>query len=264
MSGSAKLKDSLIKSVVKTIYFRPGAVRQIRLGPLRGMKYQVSHTTGLSAWYSGPERDHQRVFKTILKAGDTVIDVGANWGLHSLYLSKLVGTDGTVIAIEAFPEVLELLKWHLDRNQCANVRVIEEAASDSDGEALFAAAASAYLGSLAEVTPLESADRRHLKVRTTTLDSVVKRTGATQVRLIKIDVEGAESKVLRGGEGIIQQFRPYLVVDLHTPEQDVNVGNLLSAWGYKLSRLSGPPILRTDLGWPHENGVWGTILASPE
>ncbi len=38
---------------------------------------------------------------------------------------------------------------------------------------------------------------------------------------------------------------------------------LLSFWGYEICRLSGPPILRTDVGWPDPAGVWGSILAAP-
>jgi len=84
-----------------------------------------------------------------------------------------------------------------------------------------------------------------------------------RLRLIKIDVEGAGGKVLSGAQKTIKDFKPYFVIDLHTPEQDIFVGQLLTSAGYKLSRLARPPILHTDRGWPDPTGVWGSILASP-
>lgn len=81
--------------------------------------------------------------------------------------------------------------------------------------------------------------------------------------LIKIDVEGTEGKVLRGAEQVTARFRPVFVIDLHSPEQDLFVGRWLTERDYRLERLSGPPIRRTDLGWPHREGVWGSILAQP-
>jgi len=53
------------------------------------------------------------------------------------------------------------------------------------------------------------------------LDSVVREFGLRAVRLVKIDVEGAESVVLSGASALLRELRPYLVVELHTPEQDV-------------------------------------------
>ncbi len=77
--------------------FSPGG-RPIRFGAIRGMRFRVNLITGLSPWYSGAERPQQRAFKALLGPGDVVIDIGANWGLHTLYLSRLVGPTGRVLA----------------------------------------------------------------------------------------------------------------------------------------------------------------------
>jgi hypothetical protein len=69
--------------------------------------------------------------------------------------------------------------------------------------------------------------------------------------------------VLRGAERVAAQSRPIFVIDLHTPEQDTAVARWLTDRGYRLERLSGPPILRSDKGWPEPTGVWGSILAMP-
>src|SRR5882724_10781592 len=107
------MRDTFLKRIVKSVFFRTGVVRRIAFGPCAGLKYRVSETTGLSAWYSGPEREHQRTFASLVAPGDTVVDVGANWGLHTLYLSRHVGERGVVIALEPFEQVWRELDWHI-------------------------------------------------------------------------------------------------------------------------------------------------------
>ena len=95
------------------------------------------------------------------------------------------------------------------------------------------------------------------------LDALVAEWKPDRINLIKIDVEGGEGKVLSGAMSVIDNFRPHFIIDLHNPTQDMLVAQLLASKDYRLSRLSGPPILRTDVGRPHKDGVWGTIMATP-
>src|SRR5207247_10055967 len=105
-----------IKTAIRSVFFRPSSVRRIRFGPMRGMLYRVGPVTGLSPWYSGAEREHQRTFESVLRPGSVAVVIGANWCLHTLYISKLVGTEGEVLAIEPFPPALAELKWHIETN----------------------------------------------------------------------------------------------------------------------------------------------------
>jgi FkbM family methyltransferase len=257
------VNESWLKAAVRRSFFRPGTVRTICFGPMRGMVFRVSPVTGLSPWYSGAEQEHQRTFKALVQPGDVVVDVGANWGLHTLYLSRLVGPDGLVVAIEPFPPAFSELEWHIRTNACLNVKVFPVAISDADGEALFTPGSSPSTGGLSTVCSSPAIPEDSISVTTRELDSVLEEIGIKRLKLIKIDVEGAEGKVLLGAKMTIQRFKPYFVVDLHTPEQDVFVARLLTSQGYRLSRLSGPPILHTDNGWPDSSGVWGSILATP-
>lgn len=76
------MKDNPFKSFVRRFLFPDGAVRTIRAGPLRGFRYRVSRITGMETWYSGHERDMQSAMTKHTRPGDTVLDVGANWGGH--------------------------------------------------------------------------------------------------------------------------------------------------------------------------------------
>lgn len=256
------MKDGLLKSIIKRTLFLPGAVRQIQFGPLRGMVFRVSEVTGLAAWYSGVERDHQRAFTALIQPGDTVIDVGANWGSHTLLFSKLVGAMGRVIALEPFPKAATELEWHLQANHCQNVKMLRIAASNQEGQAFFTVTDSSSTGGLS-ATHADQRGANQIAVTTSTLDGLVTQLKLGRITLIKVDVEGAESRVLEGAVDLIRKHRPRFIIDLHTPEQDLSVAQFLIERGYNLSRLSGPPIKRTDAGWPNQDGVWGTIIATP-
>lgn len=108
-------------------------------------------------------------------------------------------------------------------------------------------------------------DAKHtISIPCKTLDSIIEDAGITSLRLVKLDVEGAESKALLGAEKTIRRFLPHLVIELHTPEQDLTVARLLTEWGYLIKRLEGPEIIHLDRAWPDPNGVWGTIHATPK
>jgi FkbM family methyltransferase len=256
------VRENLLKRIVRKTCFPHGAVRTVRFGPLRGMVFRTGPITGMSPWYSGGERGHQEAFENLVGHGDVVIDIGANWGLHTLYLSRLVSAEGRVIAVEPFLPAFAELEWHIRQNCCPNVTTLALAISDREGEALFLPGESAYTGSLAPSSIL-AAPKQSILVTTQTLDQVVESLGLEKLALIKIDVEGAEARVLGGAEKLVSRFRPHFVIDLHTPEQDVQVASWLTARGYCLERLSGPPISRTDVGWPDLAGVWGSIAAFP-
>jgi len=262
------MKDNYLKHLAKTLYFRPGTIRRIFIGPLRGYVFRVSPITGLSPWYSGTERVVPKAFKRLVTKGDTVIDVGANWGLHTLYLSRLVGTSGRVIAVEPYPPAFDDLQWHVAANHCSNITALPVAISDRNGECLFLPGESGSTGRLDETRPDLASPSGAITVTIRTLDSVIEFLEPGRLALIKIDVEGAEGLVLRGAEQLTREFRPYFVIELHTPEQDVFVARWLTERGYHLERIYSmigqrpyPPILRTDVGWPEPTGVWGTILA---
>jgi FkbM family methyltransferase len=220
----------------------------------------------MAPFYSGTEREHQRTVVALLRGGDVAVDAGANWGIHTLLFARCVGPQGRVIAVEPSPAAREELEWHVQHNACHNVRIVPLALDHSEGAGRFAASPSAYTGHL--LPNGEANGSRDVQggvtVQTTTLDLLLERENCATVRLVKLDVEGAESRVLRGAQRILREVRPYFVIELHTPDEDVAVGQFLHDARYEIARLSGPAIRRLDRGWPEPDGIWGTILATPK
>ena len=252
-----------VKRMLTAAWYRPGSTHRILIGPMRGMIFKCSDNTGLAALYSGNERANQAVYSQVVRPGDTVIDAGANWGVHALYLARLVGESGQVHAFEPHPQVVEELGWHISHNHLDQVTVHPYGLLDRECSIPFVLGDSSKTSHIASGSEAVS-DERQVNVRFRTLDSLVAELSIAAVRLIKIDVEGAEGRTLQGAASTIQKFRPHLVVELHSPEQDLEVARTLTNWGYKLNRVEGPELLYLDRPWPAPNGVWGTLHAVPQ
>ena len=256
------MMKNMIKKLLFTLWYRSGTAHRILTGPMKGMWFKCSENTGLAALYSGNEQANQRVYAQVVRPGDVVIDAGANWGVHSLYLAKLVGAAGRVHAFEPHPQVVEELRWHVGQNGLRQVMIHQCGLYSSEGMIPF------VLGENSKTSHIAAGDEakgeaRRVEVPSRTLDKVVAEEGITNIRLIKVDVEGAEGELLKGAEATIRRDRPHLVVELHSPEQDLIVAKTLTDWGYKLARVEGPELLHLDKSWPEPHGVWGTLHAQP-
>lgn len=156
-------------------------------------------------------------YSRLLAADDVVVDVGAHIGRHSREFAKLVGENGRVYCFEALPETYVRLATEL--LQKSNVTLMNMALAEDRGVRQFVQAIG---------HPEESGLReRHLynSPSTTTLvpvnvwcDTLDHVCGELVTpRYIKIDVEGAELDVLRGGEHLIRRTRPVISVEWGAP-----------------------------------------------
>lgn len=143
------------------------------------------------------EPDLTAFMRRRLRPGATFIDVGANVGFFSALASKLVGPHGAVVAIEPAPETIAALQETVAANGLANIRLVPAAVSDHDGELPLFVGPSTASG-LATTAAPRFGHREQGRVRAAPLGSLVTREELANARLIKIDVEGAEDRVLAG------------------------------------------------------------------
>jgi FkbM family methyltransferase len=144
----------------------------------------------------------RHIVDDILRPGDTFIDVGANIGWYTMFAARAVGGSGRVIAVEPEPRARARLRrhvdWYLEHHE-ANVTMLDVALSDAAGSTrLYVKDAYGECMSSIEYAPEGFEDA--VEVETVTLDDLVRRCAIDAVRLMKVDVEGAEYAVLRGGE----------------------------------------------------------------
>ena len=138
-----------------------------------------------------------------LRPGAVVVDVGANSGYFTLLAAGLVGAQGCVIAFEPNPSVRERLERNIDRNAFRDrVWVSPCALSDrsEDHVRLFVPEHDGFATLVPTLTHAHSylAGAPSIDVRTRTFDDWLASSGLEAVSLVKIDVEGAEGRVLAG------------------------------------------------------------------
>jgi FkbM family methyltransferase len=152
-----------------------------------------------------------------LRPGDIFIDVGANIGYFTLLGAKLVGSQGQVVAVEASTSIVEHLKTNIKRNHFEDrIRVVHAAASDREGTVGLYAGHEGNIGS-ASIVRLEG--KLSEQVRAAPLEKLLTGREIEFVRVIKIDVEGAESLVFDGMKPFLSRLRPdaEIVMEI-TPE----------------------------------------------
>jgi len=209
-------------------------VLPIRSGPARGMRWRVGAATH-GCWLGTYELEKQRELARVIRPGMTIYDVGANAGFYTLLFARLTGPRGRVIAFEPFPENAANLLDHVSMNRLDNVTLVQAPLSARRELASFRAGASSSMGALSEVeTPL--------RMLTVTMDELIASYGVPQPDVVKMDVEGAESDVLRGAEQLLARRKTVWFISLHGEAQRLACAALLTDAGYLLSSLVGDGI----------------------
>ena len=164
------------------------------------------------------ERSTRAALQKLIRPGDTVFDVGANIGAHTLGIARSVGPTGSVYAFEPTDVAFARLKRNLALNPELKLRTRAH-------EILLAEEVTAPLEpEIYASWPLKAEDSVHPKHRgrlaTTlhasvdTLDRFVQREAIDRLDLIKIDVDGHEYPVLKGALKTLARFRPVLVMEI--------------------------------------------------
>lgn len=165
------------------------------------------------------EPDVAGVFVNVLREGDVVIDVGAHIGYFTVLASVLVGPKGHVIAFEPSAGQVERLRANLGHNDSKNVTIVEKVVTNQIGDVEFFVNAEDWGELWSEPwpgSPKELPPPMRRVLPGTTLDAELEKLGLPGPKLIKIDVEGAEQRVLEGARGLITRHQPpFIIAELH-------------------------------------------------
>lgn len=162
------------------------------------------------------------VLMRTLQAGDTAIDVGANIGFFTLMMAALVGAEGKVLAFEPIEQTADRLVQNVAYNGApAIVTVSRQPVWCRSEEVPFYTSADDAAGSclwepgLWHENQLSREKPESRLLRTTTLDEEIR----IDSKVIKIDAEGAEEKILQGAQTILShlwRYRvPYIIAELN-------------------------------------------------
>ena len=157
-----------------------------------------------------------RFLREFLRPEMTLVDVGANIGEITLFAAKKLSR-GRVLAFEPNPRIFEQLSRNVALNHLSNVELFHAGLYDEEGALPLYEQEAKYYGRPNDgMTSLYRSGRAQQTARVPLrrLDDVARECGLERVDLLKIDVEGAELMVLRGGENSIRKFRPVIVAEV--------------------------------------------------
>jgi FkbM family methyltransferase len=193
-----------------------------------------------------------RFLRASLRPGQVAVDIGCHKGAYTYWMRRRVGTAGKVLAFEPQPRQVAYLRTAFSSLPFENVVLVPVALSDKVGRARLHVPTGAGMTHAASLEQVGAASRAEPNpprlggstpahssvhdVEVTTLDAFF----ADEPRgpaFLKIDVEGHELSVLRGGRVTLERYRPTLLVECearHRPDGDVRpVFEFLRALGYE-------------------------------
>jgi FkbM family methyltransferase len=202
-----------------------------------------------------------RTYASLVKPGDTVVDVGANIGFFTLVFARAVGRTGRVIAIEPQRSIYEILSKNIHALDADRVEIRRAIASDRLGNQPFVdihtldADTIAWLGSASVDYAMETAHATMVETEVMTIDSL----GLPRCDFIKIDVEGHESQVLNGARETMERCLPILAVEADLQSREYGFVDDLAELGYQFHLLTALYVRQSpeDAGNPTATQVRG-------
>jgi FkbM family methyltransferase len=160
------------------------------------------------------EASAMKVVADIIKPGFTAIDVGANIGIYSLVMGKLVGNCGKVFSFEPATESFASLIDHIQRNGLRNIVLpYQLLVGDKSGKCFFVEEGTNGTNRIGG-SPFQSQRAKTVLKEMITLDEFFIKEGISP-DFIKIDVEGYEMSVLKGAHNIMGSKRCPILCELH-------------------------------------------------
>lgn len=200
---------------------------QTRSGPMVALRTDYYMTKALEL-YGEYCPDEWRALAQLIRPGMTVVEVGANMGTHSVDMARACAP-GPFYAFEPQPRIFQVLCANLALNDIGNAFAYPEGCGETEGVAVVPLMDYGREGNFGGMS-LQADGAVGVKVRIRPLDSLE----LPACGLIKIDVEGFETQVLRGARQTIARCRPLLYVENDREAQQQELISLISEMGYRL------------------------------
>lgn len=257
-------KDRLFL-VLKSLLALP---RHVRIEYLKATSIDLDLSDYLQRWiYCHDLFDEADYFMvgSVLRTGETFVDIGANVGMVTMIAARAVGKDGRVFAVEALPETRARLQANLLRNKLEQVQVLPYALVDENKTLDFFASTNGNIGGSGLAGT--AAEAKRVTVEGVKMDWLVEQGLITGCDVLKMDIEGAEMMALRGMENFFKLFppravmievsEPLLAKFLNTPTE---VKEFFSDHGYEWYRAKGKRFeKRVDLKISGHNDLWAIM-----
>ena len=239
--------------------FLPEAQAWVRIqsGLSTGMWMHLHFPREAHIWRGRHEPEVQNAIQAVVRQGDVVYDIGAHVGTMALGAALLVGDLGLVVAFDGDPENIARLQKHRARNGLESRLIVVHAAVWSrtaiDGIGFRRGATAKSQGGVqADGKRPVLGSGEVINVRAVTLDDIIG-AGIPPPQLVKIDVEGGEYEVLRGGQRLFAKQRPLVIVEVHHQQASEQITSWLSEYQYCAQwNIPKEQFPRHLFAWPKE------------
>lgn len=206
------------------------------------------------------------LLKRFLSGGNVFVDVGACFGIYTLLASQIVGDRGRVIAVEPAQHSFSVLERNIGLNRLRNVRAFRMALVDKNESVVLGHHEDTSRNSLLMKAKCAGGVARNTEVVPgERLDRLLADCGVSRVDMMKLDVEGAEELVLRGGSNVFASCRPRIIFEVN-PAAATNLGlapagawEFLETLDYRFYRLEESDNLKRLDALP----TGGNVVAIP-
>lgn len=179
--------------------------------------------------------DEIKFLRRLLKNGQKVIDIGANYGVYALSMARSVGADGHVWCFEPASSTADWLAQGIAANDYRQVTLDRRALSSAPGTAHLTLNDNAELN---ELVRGDGAAGKTEEVELTTLDACLAHYGWQDIEFLKIDAEGEEANILKGGQAFFATLSPLVEFEVKAGQAlHLDLVQQFAALGYRSYRL---------------------------
>lgn len=179
--------------------------------------------------------DEIKFLRGLLQPGQKIIDIGANYGVYSLTMAKTVGNTGRVWAFEPASATARLLAEGIAINGFTHVVLDRSALSSISGTAQLSLYDNSEMNSLVRDNKVKGAVE---SVPLKTLDECMKQYEWQHIDFMKIDAEGEELNIIKGGARFLDELSPLIQYEIKADDDlHIDLVDSFSAIGYDSYRL---------------------------
>lgn len=169
------------------------------------------------------------IANTICGPGDCIVEVGSNIGTETILFAKIVGPRGRVLSFEPLPENAATQRRLIELNGLDQIVLVEAAAADQAGRCQFEVPEDSWNSGTGQLVTNGAARGRCIEAELLTLDDLAAQNRIPATKLLVMDVEGAELRVLAGGKRFMDRDEPCVLLEVNgerLPELGLGVADV--------------------------------------
>ncbi len=206
--SSGKEPDSFIGKLLPSNYlYKKNSIRKVTRNGIN-FCLDISDLVDWFIYFNLNDDSNKKLFELCAK-DSIVLDIGTNNGAVLLRLCK-IANEGFVFGFEPDPYNYERSLINLGLNDCKNYKVLNTGLGEKIESGVIVVVDANNLG----MNKILQDGSEGIKINLNTLNNFSKVNNLTKIDLIKIDTEGFEMKILKGGDNILKKFKPVLFIEL--------------------------------------------------